>query len=87
MLVVFEREKIWHVVCSDFHLASTASAHLVMQHRFAFQIASHFDTLNVNRLGHTIDLLVVRIYFVSHIICRSNINFQELFSLAAHDLH
>ena len=69
VLVVLEGEEVRHVVRGDLHLARTTGTHLVVHHGLALKVSSHVYTLNVNRLRHTIYLLVVRIHFVRYIIC------------------
>jgi hypothetical protein len=77
VLVVLEGEEVRHVVRGDLHLSCTTGTHLdlVVHHRLALKVLSHLYTLDVNRLWHTIDLLVVRIDFVCDIIGSSYIDF------------
>ena len=79
MLIVFEAEKVWHVVCAHVFFASTAWSQLSMHHWLSLEIVPHFGTLHVNWFRYAIVLIICRQIDLNTISCL-DIDFEYLFS-------
>ena len=80
IIIVLKAEEVWHVVRGYLLLAS-AAYRVLMDHGLALvQIATHVHTLNVNRLGHAVRL-IVEIRVIRHIIARFDVDLEKLSSL------